>query len=378
MRILHIASFEGNIGDCVSHEGLFTILEKFIPKFEISNLEIRKFYQNAIFSRECFDKSFIDLVNSYDLTIIGGGGYMECSHDGSKTGTTFDIDVDLLMHLEKPVLFSSIGCFPVQEINEENRAKFCQFLRAINNNQYTELFVRNDGSKDFIIECDPTISAAFPVILDNGYFCANTFKSDCSLRKKPYIAINLGYDQIDRQIVNSDRYSDWDGFARSFAMQLIEISSFNADLEFVLVPHTPQDLFGYTKLMTELPDDFIRYKFRISELAISHERLNYLKQIYANSLLSVCSRLHSHILSVVLECQVLSFGPNGRVKNLISNPNLALPELRLDQTNLFSEKVRHLLMEINFQEKPCQSRLSSAKEQTLETYRRFFIRNGLV
>lgn len=46
MKILHVASFVGNIGDNASHQGLEGILKEYFNNYDITRLEIRKFYKN--------------------------------------------------------------------------------------------------------------------------------------------------------------------------------------------------------------------------------------------------------------------------------------------------------------------------------------------
>ena len=374
MRILHIASFEGNIGDCVSHEGLQVILSDCFETFTIDKVEIRNFYQNASLNKQYFDAGFIETCNSYDLTIIGGGGYLECNHDASQTGTTFDIDISLLDKLIKPLIFSSIGCFPVHFISEANRAKFDAFLAAIMRNPLTTIMLRNDGSYEYVTASDQPHFDSFAVTLDNGYFCQPPEKQTLPKPHRPYIAINFGYDQIAKQIAASQTYDDWDGFCADLGDQIQKLSRAHPEFSYLLVPHTPQDIYGFAILMKHLPDDFLRYHLRVSELALSAERLAYVKEIYANASLSVCGRLHSHVLGVLCSKRVLSLAPIGRVANLISSPDLGLPEISLAQIDQFSEVVERQLG----LENSCHSKLYSAREETLQSYKDVFRKQGLM
>ena len=46
MKILHIASFRGNIGDNASHLGFYSILDQVIKNYSVERIEMRKFYKN--------------------------------------------------------------------------------------------------------------------------------------------------------------------------------------------------------------------------------------------------------------------------------------------------------------------------------------------
>ena len=85
IRVLHIASFTGNIGDNANHMGFRPWFEK-VSSVSVSwdNLEIREFY----WKERKWDMDFVDLANSYDLVVIGGGNYFELWVEDSPTGTS--------------------------------------------------------------------------------------------------------------------------------------------------------------------------------------------------------------------------------------------------------------------------------------------------
>ena len=74
LRILHLASFSGNIGDNANHMGFRPWFAKQVGR-EVawSNCEIREFY----WKERAFDTDFVALANSYDALVIGGGNYFE-------------------------------------------------------------------------------------------------------------------------------------------------------------------------------------------------------------------------------------------------------------------------------------------------------------
>lgn len=73
MRILHLASFSGNIGDNVSYMGFHNLLKTLDLSPQITQLEMRKFYDNYKESdKRYFNQDLIDEINSYDLCICGG------------------------------------------------------------------------------------------------------------------------------------------------------------------------------------------------------------------------------------------------------------------------------------------------------------------
>lgn len=127
LKTLHLASFNGNIGDNANHNGFYKHLESLDYEFEIDELEIREFY----WKQRSFDESFVELVNSYDLLIVGGGNYFELWVEDSPTGTSISIELELLKKINTPILFNALGVDPGQGASEANIQKFRDFLDVL-------------------------------------------------------------------------------------------------------------------------------------------------------------------------------------------------------------------------------------------------------
>lgn len=72
IRALHVASFDGNVGDIGQILG-FRQQAAINTDLEIaySNLEIREFYNS--WNMRKFDEDFVEYANKFDLIIFGGG-----------------------------------------------------------------------------------------------------------------------------------------------------------------------------------------------------------------------------------------------------------------------------------------------------------------
>lgn len=68
--------------------------------------------------------------------------------DGSASGTTIDIQPDLIAKITTPVLICSVGCIPHRPVPEGNIEKFKRFLEQCFANPNVEIILRNDGSLD--------------------------------------------------------------------------------------------------------------------------------------------------------------------------------------------------------------------------------------
>ena len=69
MKILHIASFLGNIGDNFNHLGTRKLLESKLGKIQWFELEIRETFRKNYE----FNNNFADYCNTFDAVIFGGG-----------------------------------------------------------------------------------------------------------------------------------------------------------------------------------------------------------------------------------------------------------------------------------------------------------------
>lgn len=176
IKILHISSFLGNIGDNISNIGLYNILNNLLNDTDITQLEIRKFYNNCHKSDKMyFNIDFISYINSFDLCIFGGGGFLTYNID-SPTGCTISLAPDLLKNIKIPILFSSLGCNNggiYEQYNPVYKDKFKAFINNILDKDNMTIMIRNDGSiKRLQKDCNfqPHI---FTQVLDNGFFYCN-------------------------------------------------------------------------------------------------------------------------------------------------------------------------------------------------------------
>ena len=88
LRVLHLASFSGNIGDNANHMGFRPWFADQVGRnVEWTNCEIREFY----WKERAFDADFVVLANSFDALVIGGGNYFELWVENSPTGTSIAI-----------------------------------------------------------------------------------------------------------------------------------------------------------------------------------------------------------------------------------------------------------------------------------------------
>jgi polysaccharide pyruvyl transferase WcaK-like protein len=292
LKTLHLASFDGNIGDNANHYGFYKHLTQNRDfKFNIDKLEIREFYWRERF----FDKSFVELVNSYDLLIVGGGNYFELWVEDSPTGTSIAIELELLEQIDTPILFNALGVDPGQGVSEKNIIKFRNFLNLlIKRGDF--ISIRNDGAKKAIIDhigveylehITHTVDAGFFVDVDepSKYY-----------KNRKYIAINIATDMPEVRFANIS----YEEFLDTFKNFIVSFLKKNQDYEIVFVPHIFRDMTFINDILEILDDDIRRKKITIASLQHGEKSFTEVMSIYKGASLVLASRFHANICSIGL------------------------------------------------------------------------------
>jgi polysaccharide pyruvyl transferase WcaK-like protein len=312
VKVLHIASFIGNIGDNASHIGLYNILNTLLCEYSIHQIEIRKFYKNYNRSdKQFFDQDFIIYINTFDVVIIGGGGFLDYWVPDSQTGTTLDIAPSLLQSITVPLLITSVGCVPHKEVPVGNVTKFREFLDAVKHNKKIKIAVRTDGSVDSLHEdIGQHYLTNIPEVLDSGFFYdvkdGNVFPID-----KSYVAINITYDQIlmkNKQSYDLDQNVYYAELVKTL-VHIIEVEK----LHIVFVPHIYSDLMAISCLLNEMDDYYIRNNISIAPCIQENNGADYLFSIYKYSQLVLGTRYHANICSLAMGRPVIGLAALDRV-----------------------------------------------------------------
>lgn len=313
MRILHVASFAGNIGDNASHIGLVEILGEYFKDINIERLEIRKFYKNYQHEdKQVFDLQFIKYANKFDMLVIGGGGFLDYWVEGSATGTTVDMAPSLVGSIEVPTLICSVGCMPHKNVPEGNIEKFRQFLDAVEENPKVRIALRNDGSIQSIRD-DVGIQylSNIPEVLDNGFFFDTDFASPLHERNK-YIAINVTCDQLkmkglDVGSIDKSQYL-------SSLSQLVDHVINNMGYEVIFVPHIYSDLIAISEVLEMLDDFVVRQYVSVAPCLQHDEGAKAVFSVYKNSELVIGSRFHANVCSIAMGVPAVGLAALSRVK----------------------------------------------------------------
>ena len=166
MRILHVASFLGNIGDNFNHYGTRKLLEKKFGKIDWVEIEIRETFRKNF----SFDKSFAKYCNEFDAVIFGGGNFFELWVDKSVNNTSADIALEVIDLIRVPFYFYALGVDPGMGISKKGIIKFIKWISYVKQKSNFYLSCRNDGAIKILKEIFPEkFHLNFQQLMDGGF-----------------------------------------------------------------------------------------------------------------------------------------------------------------------------------------------------------------
>jgi len=299
-KLLHIASFIGNIGDNASHLGLGNIINELsTQKPETEHLEIRKFYKNyALADKLRFDESFADYANTFDGIIVGGGGFLDYWVPSSSTGTTLDMPQSVIRKIKRPLIISSVGALPHQAVPEGNKVRFKEFLDVALEQDNLSIALRNDGSFENTQEnFGQDYAEGMHEILDNAFFYTPPLRE--RLVEQEYVAINLAPDQLS---MHSKQHVplEVDDFYQQIR-QVIEHCISSLGLHVVLVPHIQAEMAAILKVIQSLESFTARTMISVAPCIQGNWGAEQLLSIYQNSKLVIATRFHANVCSTAMQ-----------------------------------------------------------------------------
>ncbi|MBX3611662.1 MAG: polysaccharide pyruvyl transferase family protein [Hydrogenophaga sp.] len=291
IRVLHLASFVGNIGDLANHAGARRLLAKHVPfRLEFTELEIREFY----WKQRTFDAAFVDYANSFDLLIIGGGNYFELWVDHSMTGTSIDISPDLMQRLTVPTLFHSLGVDTGQGYTERSAGRFRAFIETVLDRDNMFVSVRNDGSTRALNEVlGTTMAQHIPTMPDGGFFAAPPRSATSG--RSPCIGINIAGDMLDKRF---DGGLNVDGFLEELATACCGLLDQQPDMRIVLMPHIWRDVSLIAQLLPRFADSYLRRRVAVGRLEPTQNGLDEFLANYQAFDLVLGMRFHANVCPI--------------------------------------------------------------------------------
>lgn len=365
VNVVHLASFEGNIGDKANHNGFYSALRSIDElTFTITPLEIRKFY----WKEKLFDQGFVDYVNQFDLLVIGGGNYFELWVEHSPTGTSIMIEPELYKDITVPVVFNALGVDPGQGASASACNKFRNFLDVIYTSGNSFVSIRNDGSmealeqfigKEYADRAVWTPDAGINVQCDDDFLGVTG----------DYLAVNLAGDMLDVRFPEKEGYISYDSFIEDIARVIIHSLKDKQLEQVVLIPHIYKDLKCINDLLEQLPDNVIRQQIIIAPLLNRADSEKKLFSIYKNAKLTLAMRFHANLCSIGLGVQTIGLANYRQIEQLYNELDLLDSYVgvnRLGFSDVLKEKISNLLIS-----KDSKERYEVVAKQQREMYSRY-------
>jgi hypothetical protein len=168
LKLIHLANFNStNIGNGALISGLESTLEEDLP-CPIS--WSREPWDDYTFGLVDFDQGFVDKVNASDGLIVGGAVTFNGREYNHRTGTRFELPLELWSKVTKPVVFYGLSYrhWPGQTYHHIDRLKMT--IEKILASDHMLLAVRNDGTKKWLKALTGIDSKKIQEIPDQGVF----------------------------------------------------------------------------------------------------------------------------------------------------------------------------------------------------------------
>jgi len=327
-NVLHIASFDGNIGDNASHNGFYgRITRQAQWDLAVQRKEIRRTYRNYQGAdRWQWDQSLVREMNTHDFTVIGGGNYFELWLEDSSTGTTIDLQPELLKDVKTPLFFHALGCDPNIGVSDNTVARFRTFIETALDHPQCLVSVRNDGSSKYLKQyLGEDIARQVLTTPDPGFFVdpGNAAIPE-SLRGKRFWALNLATDRPERRFPGTQGRLDYKGFVSEMATFITEACQTWPDLEIVLVPHIYSDLTPIQDVIQRLPDTVRRWQVSIAPLLHGMGAEKTLFALYRDAELAMGPRFHANVCPIGLGTPTIGLVTTQKLVDLYEE--LGMPE----------------------------------------------------
>lgn len=327
-NILHIASFDGNIGDNASHNGFYNrITQRAQWDLAVRHKEIRRTYRNYQGAdRWQWDSSLIREMNEQELTVIGGGNYFELWLEESSTGTTIDLAPELLKDVKTPLFFHALGCDPNIGVSDNTVARFRTFIETAIAHPQCLVSVRNDGSGKYLKQyLGDDIASQVLTTPDPGFFVdpGSTTVPD-PLKGKRFWVLNLATDRPERRFPGTQGRLNYDGFISEIATFIAEACQTWPDLEIVLTPHIYSDLTPIRDVIETLPDTVRRWQVSIAPLLHGMGAEKTLFALYRDAEIAIGPRFHANVCPIGLGTPTIGLVTTQKLVDLYEE--LGMPE----------------------------------------------------
>ena len=345
IKILQLASFEGNIGDNANHCGSRLLMRENLQGYELdfTELEIREFF----WKERKFDDSFATLANDYDLVVIGGGNYFELWVDSSCNGTTVDIPIDLLKKINPPIVFYALGLDPAQGVTEERISKFKTWLDYVLDQEKYVVSVRNDGSMEAANELlGEKYASRMHHVPDGGFFTqVGDFFHPEIPENKTVIGLNLAGDMLDVRFNDAidGNISDED-FLTTLGDTLSKMLYAHPEIHLVFFCHIYKDLAFTSRFLHKMSDPLCRKRVTVAPYLHGEGSQEYIFDAYSKCDLIMGNRFHTNVCAIGLNVPTVGFVNYRQIQKLYEELNIIHRTVEVNKKG-FEIKLERLILE---------------------------------
>lgn len=316
LKVLHLASFIGNIGDNAMHDGAYrTRAEDLSEDLVYTRVEIRDFIH---WQTRKFDGTFLQQANDHDLVIFGGDSLFQTWRDDTPTGTYLDAPMDFLDQIKKPLCLYGLGVDATRGARPEASSRCRQFLDRVFDRPNTLVSLRNDGSVDLIAELIGTNYASkMDIIPDGGLFASPVSHAQAALpgQCREFIAVNLAGDMPDVRFQFDGSDHEEERFCQIMAQTLSALLAEDPDLGCVFVPHIHSDLAIVAKTLSFMDDLQRRTRVGVAPY-VQGEAWSANFDVYRRAKLVIAMRFHANLVPVGLGIPTISIDTHHKVQGL--------------------------------------------------------------
>ena len=361
-RILHFASFIGNIGDNANHNGLYKHLYTNLLDidFKIEQEEIREYF----WGHKAFDNKLIDLFNQFDLVIIGGGNFFELWVENSRTGTSIDIPIEFLKKIRPSILFFSLGFDIHQGYSVENKLKFSKFLDFLTSSSKHLVSLRNDGAYNNLnLLYGSKFNSGITIVPDSGIVLNNEDlnKNINFWVKEKTLGINLAGDMINL------RYNDKYERALNIYSEFLNWAIEKHDYDIIFFPHIYKDYKISLDVINMMPDSNTRRRVQIAPLASGKAGMIETFSIYNKCKIILANRFHSNLCSIALGIPTIGIVNYPQIKNFYKEIGLEKRTININDENSL-ENLKTLFDFINYNKDEIINETNDVRNKVIKQY----------
>lgn len=321
MRVLHVASFSGNIGDNANHKGMRSRLAAALgANLKYTELEIRFCYRIYTgTNRWQFDDDFVEKANDHDLVIVGGGNFFEPWLDESANATTINITNERLQKIVVPLVFFGVGFDIHKGIKQDNLNKFSAFLTQCIKQPNILISFRNDGSLKNLKVAYPDRSDLWDsvdIVPDGGFFYSTGSTQAPYLPTAKFWGLNIASDMEALRFPDVAGGITWKTFLSRLAAFLQVALESDPELKIILFPHIFRDVLSIGEFMTYLDDRLCRDRVIVAPFACGAEACDHIFSLYQRCEVVMGMRFHTNVCSMAMNVPAIALVSYPKLRDL--------------------------------------------------------------